>query len=252
MEFFLVLAIEFKKYKKPAKLTIHVGDHFVDTFFLERDYPCTTKDILPFIEKRWYNSFGQPNLRWLWLNQRLTGIAKFWKIYRLNGQLLKDNVRIEVENSNNDYTNGFMTKNSLIKFSQVSLFEKDLVENNGEKMVKSFIKLRNGREKFRARKKLKNDPLPKLQTGFVRPQWPSPESFYIQGKKQHTEEKSIKNTRWWIGGNFTAEFPIVKKHYTKHLGPAGDKTQIGLIQGIEGHDLMLALYKPLLNIYNEN
>jgi hypothetical protein len=166
---------------------------------------------------------------------------------------LKDNVRIEVENSNSDYTNGFIVKSSLIKFSQVSLLKKDLVENNGEKMVKSFIKFSNGRKKFKTRKKkLTDDPLPKLQTGYVRPKWPSPESFYIKRKKQDHEEESIKDTGWWIGGDFTAEFPIMTKHHTKHLGPAGDKTQIGLIQGIIGHDLMLALYKPLLNIYNED
>lgn len=258
MEYFLVLAIEFKKYKKPARLTIHTGDNFIDTFNLDRDYPCKTNNITSGISERFYNEFesGGHTEAWArWLNERTTNISRLWKVYKLNGHTLQDKLTIKVENDNNDYTNGFMRNTSLIKFNLVALVRKDLVENHAEKLVKALIKFRKGRHLRKTRLGIKDlvAHLPPLEAGYQRPSWPYVRSFSVLRADETHKPNDVKDKYWWLGGSFTAEFPLKTKHRTKYLGTLGHDTELGFPIGYtDSHDFCLAFYKPLLNIYDED
>ena len=258
MEYLLVLAIEFKKYKKPARLTIHTGDNFIDTFDLDRDYSCATNHITSEISQRFYDEFefGGHTEAWArWLNERTTNISRLWKVYKLNGNTLQDKLTIKVENDNNDYTNGFMRNTSLIKFKLVALVREDLVENNAEKLVKALIKFRKGRHLRKIRLGIKDllGTLPPLEEGYQRPSWPYVESFRVCRADKNHNADDVKNNHWWLGGSFTAEFQIRSKHRTKYLGTPGHHTEMGFPIGkMASHDFCLTFYKPLLNIYDED
>jgi len=243
MKYFLVLGIEYKKFKNPADITIHVGGRLIDTFQLDCDYPCTT-NILSQIETKWYEKFGITS----WLTRRFrddewSEMPSLFKVYEIDDSVIEGKLDIKVENANSDFTNGFMKNSSLIKFPITSLFKKELVENRGEKMMKTFIKT------F-----IKGDYLDNHQ-------WPNAYSFNVSRENEIYEKNNVKNFRWWIGGNFTAEFMIKTKHRTKYLAPAKDKKFIGLpgpitprewILTITPREWILASCKQLLNMYDED
>tara|TARA_R110000803_G_scaffold189254_1_gene251706 strand:- start:75 stop:770 length:696 start_codon:yes stop_codon:yes gene_type:complete len=231
MKYFLVLGIEYKKFKNPADITIHVGDKFIDTFQLDRDYTCTS-DILPHIESKWFEKLGIAK----WHTYFKYGeIPTFFKVYEIDDSVIEGKLDIKVENANSDFTNGFMKNSSLIRFPIASLFKKDLVENRGEKMMKTF----------------KNGAIGKIVTEETC-HWPNAYSFNVSKENEIYEKSSVKNFRWPIGGNFTAEFMIKTKHCTKYLAPANDEKFVGLTGPFAPRDYILASCKQLLNIYDED
>jgi len=249
MKYFLVLGIEYKFFKKPANITIHVGDRLIDTFRLTRDYPCTT-DTLPQIESKWFERHD----RGYWLTR--ADWVKAWaevpsliKVYEVDDSALKGRLDIKVENANSDFTNGFMKSSSLMKFHITALFKKDLVRNRGEQMMKILIEFEN---RFFLYKKKKN---PQYEYGsdgkWFTGKWPTAGSFWASRENQIHEKSEIKHRYFLMGGSFTAEFTIKTKHRTKYLAPSGDTKFIGFPY-VDSMDLLLASYKPLLNIYDED
>ena len=253
MKYFLVIGIEYKFFKKPGSITIHVGDRFIDTFLLDRDYPCAT-DILSHIDPKIYEKHNKTN----WLTQadwvqywNTIEKAGLYKIYEIDDIAIKGNLEISVENSNNDYTNGFMKNSSLIKFPLVALFKKDLTKNHCDKFMKEIIQLENfiqGGQPSEVRANLKKSPWT----------WPWARFFYVLRKKQASENIKLSNRFHWLGGDFTAQFPIIKKHDTQFIAPpeqsGGQQRDLPTIdhKAVTPHDLFLASCKQLLNIYNED
>tara|TARA_R110000803_G_scaffold177425_1_gene239818 strand:- start:172 stop:960 length:789 start_codon:yes stop_codon:yes gene_type:complete len=254
MKYFLVIGIEYKKYVKPANITIHVGDKFIDTFQLDRDYPSAT-NILPQIETQWYNKFGA--LHWIshadWVKKWIN-IPSLFKVYEIDGGALKGRMEIKVENANSDFTNGFMKNSSVIKFPIVALFKKDLVENRGEKLMRIIKKIHDATTKHMIRRDGQdyNDMMDPPLSGFVRPTWPNAESFYVSRENEIYEKSEVKGMHWSIGGSFTAKFMIETKHHMKVFAPAGDRRELGFPNQGNPGVLILATCKQLLNIYNED
>jgi len=333
MKYFLVLGIEYKFFKRPGNITIHVGDNFIDTFQLDRDF--LPADILPHIESKWYEKLDKSDLltpdhpditRW-------NKMPVLFKVYEIDDRAIEGKLKIKVENSNNDYTNGFMKNSSMIKFPIVALFKKELVRNRGEMMMKESLKsdmlgifrshewlagptneyvegqaslnledfvsiVNNANPEASERKALgqklfsenfqghatelinifskpQADPN-EVRKAYIRAnvewykdqdmkQWGyekkarevtlswscisySALSFYVSREEIH-EESDVRGCKWWLGGNFTAEFIIKTKHRTKYLAQTKD-TRFAPFKG--PYSLLLASCKQLLNIYDED
>ena len=248
MKYFLVIGIEYKFFQKPANLTVNVGNTFIDTFLLDRAYPCTT-DIRCHIDPKVYEKHDKSD----WLKQAdwierwdKMEKANLYKIYEIDDSTVKGNLEITVENSNNDYTNGFMNKSSLIKFPIVALFKKDLTKNNCHKFMKGIIQLND----FRAKHKE-----PELDT--ILQAWPCANAFYVLRENQKYEKSQLSNRYYWLGGDFTAQFKIVERHDTKYMTTyqSGEQHKLnGLHEPlfVSLYDLFLASCNQLLNIYNED
>jgi hypothetical protein len=233
MKYFLVLGIEYKKYKKPAYITIHVGEKFIDTFQLDRDFLSTT-DVISQIESKWYENYGRPQYftRPDWVNTwKRHKLPRLFKVYELDDNDLEGKISISVDNSNSDFTNGFIKNSSLIKLAIPALVKKDSVANRGEKIVDDLIKL-----DWRTSNK----------------RWPVADSFKIIREKNSYEPPVQGDRWWWIGGSFTAEFEIVKKHDTKYLGLIRKSISGKSYRTIHPDDLVVASWTKLLNIYDEN
>jgi|TARA_E500000318_G_scaffold18574_1_gene19379 hypothetical protein len=243
MKYFLVIGIEYKFFQKPANLTVNVGNRFIDTFLLDRDYPCTT-DIRCHIDPKVYEKHDKSD----WLKQAdwierwdKMEKANLYKIYEIDDSTVKGNLEITVENSNNDYTNGFMNKSSLIKFPIVALFKKDLTKNNCHKFMKGIIQLND----FRAKHKE-----PELDT--ILQAWPCTNMFYVLRGNQKYEKSQLSNRHYWLGGDFTAQFTIVERHDTKFMTTYQSGKQHKIQWRVAPDDLFLASCNQLLNIYNED
>ena len=253
MKYFLVLGIEYKFFQNPADITIHVGNTFIDTFRLDRDF--LTANILPHIESKW---FPRDWSYWLTRADQVEQWAKMpvlFKVYEIDDSAIEGKLKIKVENSNSDYTNGFMKKSSLIKFPIVALFKKELVRNRGEMMMKALIEF-DDRWLFYKRKKgilykikmelLHGDLKEKLS------RWPNAHSIWISRENEIHEKSAVKDVTWWLGGSFTAEFTIKTKHRTKYLAPVKDTKIVGFPWSGGATNLLLASCSQLLNIYNED
>jgi len=252
MKYFLVLGIEYKFFKNPADITIHVGDKFVDAFRLTRDHPSAT-NIISQIETQWYNKFGEQS--WLshpWWIKKWAQVPSLFKVYEIDDSVIEGKLKIKVENSHNDFTNGFMKNNSLIKFSIVSLIKKDLVENRGEKMMKTIVKFGNAMEKFYKRKGLDYEDRINPPSGSIRTLWLNAPSFWVSIENEKYEKSGVKDMYWWLGGSFTAEFIIKTKHRMKVFAPAGGRIEFGFHDYRLPKICILATCKQLLNIYDED
>ena len=248
MKYTLVLGIEYKKYKDPAVVTVSIGNKFIDTFQLEKDFAKIDQSISN-IEHRWFNEFDKKNRlsrsrnsKKLWEN-----VPSFFKIYQINDTDIEGNLKVKVDNDNTDFTNGFMKNNSVLSLSIVAFFPSVLCNNKGEKLIKTCIKLNDGYHKFLARHD-GHSGIDKLRPEST---WPVAESFYVRREDEVYEKSEIKDETWAIGGSFTAEFPIGKKHKVKYLRSLRHK-ETGFVFTMDPKSLFISSCKSLLNIYNED
>ena len=242
MKYFLVIGIEFKFFQNPADITIHIGDKFIDTFQLDRDF--STVKNQPNIESKWYKQFGVE--KWLSRDDGVKDWNKlpvYYKVYEIEDISVQGKLQIKVENSHNDYTNGFMKNSSQIKFPIVSIIEKSLTENRGEKLMERLAKLDDAVDEHR--KLLYTTSAPEYR-------WPTADRFYVQRENEIHEESAFRDNYWWIGGSFTAEFDIKKWQNNKYIGTTSERDWGKDPRNINTYDMFLASGDLLLNIYNED
>ena len=256
MKYTLVLGIAYKKYKNPGNIAVYVGGRLIDAFQIDQDVTFVCEDtVTSLLDETWYRRLGQTR----WLTRLGTNkdhvdygkglpthelVPKLFKIYEIEEQDLNGLVEIKVDNSHNDYNNGFMKNNSMIRFPCIGLFPSHFAENRGEQLMRIMKKIVDGEMKHEKRAgRKKHDPT--LFHG-----WPCVGSFYTKRQNNMHEKDKVLSDQYWIGGSFTAEIPIKTKHRIKYLSSISAK-ETGFF-GWSLESLILATCKPLLNIYNED
>ena len=234
MEYFLVIGIEYKKYKQSAELSVFLDDRLVDDFTLDKDY--NFKKDLP-IEEKWYHELGMHNRLTSknWKNAwDHTCQPTFYKCYKVPGNKLNDKLTIEVRNSNSNYTNGFMTKSSTMRLPIIALFPVCMVDNRGEKLLRTMIKIDDGFGIFHRRA-----GVPQV-SNHKRWGWPCVNGYNVDGKL----------VRWdmYRGGSFTAELNIRSRMGWKYL--TFNDVDFGYPYAGTPKDLMLGSCTPILNMYS--
>jgi len=136
MKYILILGIIYQYYKKPAVITVKANNRYIDQFSLDKDAPKSTlKKLRTHIKHEHLKKLDH------WMNNRVPsifvekflndedGVFYHWpnmiKTFEIDEEYLTGDLKIEVENANSNYTNGFMTKSSLVKFAYVGLIPKD-------------------------------------------------------------------------------------------------------------------------------
>jgi len=283
MKYTLILGIEYKKFKRPATITVHIGNTFVDTFALERDYPLkkTTVSFSDTERNRLYKPSKSFDSQWILdeLSDREIDLPTFYKIYEIDENYIEGSINIKVENSNSDYTNGFMKNSSWMKFTLVSLVPSMLLQDNGTKFIDVTARLKRVEAKYCNRLGLKKTPawpknsperiqekvlsLDKIdQDHFTYPKkhkwtyhdsrhyWPFAGLFLVRRENEKHERDAVRDSRWRIGGDFTAEFPIRQKHRTRYIG-SWARREVGLVYLANWYNLPVAV-KFLINICDED
>ena len=237
MKYTLVLGIAYKKYKNPGDITVYVGGRLIDAFQLDQDFTFVD-NLLPLLDETWDRRLD--STRWL-ANKHPRGtrithelVPKLFKIYEIEEQDLNGLVEIKVDNSHNDYNNGFIKNNSMIRFPMIGLFPSHFAENRGEQLMRIMERIYSDKQSKHGKKS----------------EWPCVGSFYTKRQNNMHEKAKVVDGYWWIGGSFTAEIPIKTKHRIRYLSSIGAKGTGFLYR--TPMSMILATCKPLLNIYNED
>ena len=124
-------------------------------------------------------------------------------LFEIDEQYLHARIRIEVQNDHNNYTNGFMTRFSYLKFHIVFLLPSFLLEH------KNWMRIYN---RFGEINQLQ--ALSAFNSSMLYPRVPASEVFFQPDPMQGNE--------LWVGhimgGSFSMEIPLSKKHGITHLG----------------------------------
>lgn len=178
MSHVLALLLEYNRYNRynrDAVIKVYADDHLIDEMHLTADINLKALKDPPLI-------FKDP--RNLVMNySKVLILPKKIFLFEISEQFLKHSIRIEIVNDNNNYTNGFMSKYSWIKFHSVLLFPACLLHS------KNLLKL----DRF---------------------------MNYTDQEAEYWPDK-IKNDYLWKykkGGSFTVEFMVYTKHKIVHLG----------------------------------
>ena len=245
MNYSLIVGTAFKKYKKPAEITISVNDRFLDSFTLHKDYDLI-EDTFSMIDTEIYSRFQQEHMiktdRW---KDKWSGypLPKLIKIYEIPEEHLGGILQINVANSSSDFTNGFMKNSSLIRFPILGLVPSNLLSNKTEKLMKKLLQIQ---DLLRKHESLKNPN--KIEYNHRFP-WPCIQNFYVRRPNEIYEKSGETDVQHWIGGDFTIEIPINKKHKIYQIG--NTKDSIGFYEA-DPRSLAICSFKPLINILSED
>ena len=199
MNYILGIGLLYKKYKKNAVIKLYMDDKLLDIYDLEKDVdPITVSTtVVERFKKKftWFNRdwFDRPDVMKLKCK-----IPRFLKIIEIEEEKLAEagEFRIEVYNDDSNYTNGFMSKSSLIEPNFFILCPKELMKNNGQ----FFYKFQENLYKKIVSRFEKNMDKTRQNYGHFlnwserpRPQWPIPQFFDIVLDKNNKINKVKKN-----------------------------------------------------------
>ena len=215
-----MLLFEYKRYKKDALVRIYADDHLVDEITLKKDIEL--KAIKYPEEGIHAEQFGITTGQEDSQNgyTRVFILPEKLLLFKISQQYLNRNIRIEVVNDNNNYTNGFITEYSYVKFHHVDLFPTCLLEFENWSMLDRF---------FTTQDMINIWPMTHfpIEVGTQ-----DPSTSWCKGTDFYNYEK---------GGSFSVEFPLYKKHKITHLGPV----PVGKLWLTRRHARILWLFKAL-------
>ena len=130
------------------------------------------------------------------------------KIFEIDDHLFynkkENNIRLEICNSDSNYSNGFMTKSTLIHFCSMFLIPKHLLLNNSKKLKQIYKSFSDHTEK--------RDEMAKQVENiedYKMGRWPMPYIFKYNDKTYKFDNLMGEP---WLGGNGTLKFNVQKIH----------------------------------------
>lgn len=185
-----MLLFEYQRYKRDAVMRIYSDDCLVDEISLTEDIKlkarkykgklCSNKTPIPPVQKN-----PQANYT------RVIIAPEKLLLFEIPKNNLKNSIHIEINNDNNNHTNGFMTKHSFVKFHQVYLLPKCFMEYRTWNVLDRFLP---------------------HDLEIYNYNWP--------GQHKPSGTASWLDDFYWFekGGSFQITFPIFYKHKIAHLG----------------------------------
>ena len=134
MEYIFGFNIGVQLYKNYPTLQIFTKNRLIDEFQLDKNYLFNEFDEEFFKRKDQIDKTYHPQ----YTNLK----SRILKLYTLNDELVSDYIEICIKNDDSNYTGGFMTKSTLLWFSNVFLIPKFFLENRCEKLSEIMDKQR--------------------------------------------------------------------------------------------------------------
>lgn len=120
MKYLLVVGFACDVYCVEPRARIFVGDQFIDEFNIKHHRDTLSSHYANFFKKK---HVLHPYLQ---IEEHVSEIINFpsLRFYEINIELSKENLslRIEIENNDNNYVNGFMTKNTVLQLQVFHFF----------------------------------------------------------------------------------------------------------------------------------
>jgi len=225
MSYVLGLLFDYHRYKHDAVIRIYADDRLVDELKLSNDIKLKTIHfgIAP-VDRRAIGPRDHPSIKI---------VPEKIFLYEVDEEYLCNCIRIEVENNDNNYNNGFMTEFSYVKFHKIFLMPDwllqpdmwDRLERFRGYNLCNFEQGSDGNWKKRYElfpRDLKSEDFTFTSVSPVSEPW----KMFFYFKK---------------GGNFTAEIPLARKHGLVHLG----RPSLGKMHLHEDIERILWAYKVL-------
>jgi hypothetical protein len=249
MKYILGLAFSFEYYRphpshKPAMLRIFADDVLIDELtFTERIGRSEGYSTMDFSEKindiliKDSHKFRETG----WDYQTGRSLCKKVLLYEIDETVLGKNIRLEVTNNNNNYTNGFMTKYSYFVFDMVFLMPKKYFEDL-ELMAQDHNDLQDTRYEYKS-------PRAKSDVDFW--EWPWHGRVYDPSRDSWNKDEFLFCEK---GGSFTHSFPLSSYKDMKVISPKGFTKQLFDECFWLMNPMFLSYYVmgDLLNRYNED
>jgi hypothetical protein len=134
MEYIFGFNIGVQLYKNYPTLQIFTKNRLIDEFQLDKNY------LFNEFDRELFKRRGPTDKKY---HPRYTNLkSRILKLYTLNDELVSDYIEICIKNNDSNYTGGFMTKSTLLWFSNVFLIPKFFLENRCEKLSEIMDKQR--------------------------------------------------------------------------------------------------------------
>ena len=173
-------------------MRIYADNYLIDEFSLDRDIKLTSCNINDMPE---YTSRIGPSYY-----SRVTFFPDTMFMYEINEKYLTDRIRIEVRNDQNNHTNGFMTEFAYFRFNKIWLMPKRFLKYASWKRIDQFDTFNNKKQ------------FPYVPTSEYNG---SPNDIKVVSSASEWPEGSFLGKK--IGGSFTIDMPVYKKHKMIHL-----------------------------------
>jgi hypothetical protein len=105
-----------KLYKKFPTIQVFIQDRLIDEIQLDDSHAYTEFSLLDDDERLTNKPF----------KSLFNNVSKKIHLYILNDECLQDNIKLVVKNQDSNYTNGFMTKSTIIRFSHIFLMPEEI------------------------------------------------------------------------------------------------------------------------------
>ena len=209
MSYMLGLSFKYHRYRQDAVVKIYADDRLVDELRLSENINYKTivykVDDCPFDTKSLYNHNPYDSEDY---NAVLIMPEKLF-LFEIEEKFLTRSIRIEVDNSNSNYTNGFMTDYSYIEFYDYFLLPSCFLEGKSNWMkIKRFD---SWQYPFPS-----NNFFPFINDKAVTVKFP-------------VEANQCDDLYFPIGGSFTIELSLHKKYKLINIGKPGIGKKKGIV-----------------------
>lgn len=208
MSYVLGMSFEYHRYHRDAIIKVYADDQLVDEFSLTKDIKSKAVDIsrLP----PGSDKIGPQNFT------RIAILPEKLFLFEISERFLHDRIRIEVENSYNNHTNGFMTEYAYVKFRHLFVVPKCLLQYKAWTELPLFFDL----DQDIASQEIARASWEAKHGFFVFPLEGDNMSHMLENLivKSESEQKRPpkRQKRDFLncckGGNFTVEIPLSRTH----------------------------------------
>ena len=217
MKYILSLGITFQKHKKPLNVIVSSKQMI--------DFLTINEEIENFEIKKKENE----NRWWQW------SIPKKTFFYEIDESVIGDRFKIEVDCEDNNYTNGFMSKTSMVQIRNAFIIPKEL--------LKWYFENRDSKRIRKVKQNRFDDPyyinMPRHHNIFDGACWPYQRHTWhwsFEKPEQHTtvddallgnniSTQFFDHDPGWIGGKFSVQIDVIKKHGIKMFYPYPDRNK---------------------------
>ena len=153
MKYILGIGLGYQHYKEPTNIKIFTANRLIDDFNLDEDIEITKQNASQFLKNnlKWSHNelkgfMDSEELLILLMNFLIKGFmeAEYWhipkkfRLYELEGNIIGKNFTLEISCNSNNYSNGFMTKTSLVCPSFIFLLPKKIFNSKFEWFKKAW------------------------------------------------------------------------------------------------------------------
>ena len=226
MVYVLLLSFEYHRYHHDAIMRVYADNTLIDEQALSKDIkirPIDYTDMPP----GWITA-GPKNYR------KIKYVPEKLFLFEIDKSKLNDKITVEIINDQNNHTNGFMTEYSYIRFHDMFLLPKCLLDYKNWKSLTTRYCV-----EFASKSILKDsDRNSKYGTDRYFPPVVTEADIIV---KNSTDDNKVFGIGYKKGGSFTIDIPTNKKHNFIHFG----KSKPGRIMTLREPQILLWAFNAL-------